>query len=190
MPAAMAALVADEELSVDGFLCPGHVSVVAGARIYEFLARDHGVPCVVGGFESLDLLQSFLLLVRQLVAGEAKVEIQYRRAVTWEGNRKAQAILRRVFVPVDAEWRGLGVVPGSGLGLAPEYQRFDAEKRFPVAVDSAPEPPGCLCGAVLRGARRPPDCTQFGGRCTPETPLGPCMVSSEGTCAAYYRYAR
>lgn len=190
MPQPMAALVADGELALDGFLCPGHVSVITGAQIYEFLARNHGLPCVVAGFEPLDVLQGIALLVDQLASGNAAVEIQYTRAVTWKGNQVAQRLLDQVFVPADAEWRGLGVIPESGLALAPAYERFDAAKQLAVEVEPTRDRPGCLCGHVLKGTRLPTDCSLFCTACTPETPVGPCMVSNEGTCAAHYRYAR
>lgn len=189
MPAALAALATADDLSLDGFLCPGHVSVITGARIYEFLACDHGLPCVVSGFEPLDILYSLDLVVRRVAAGTPGVDIQYSRAVTWEGNVRAQELMEQVFVAVDSEWRGLGVIPGSGLALAPAFQRFDAATRFPVDIEPSRDPPGCLCGGVLRGARTPADCPLFGVRCTPATPVGPCMVSGEGTCAAWFRYA-
>ena len=189
MPQPMAALVADGDVSLDGFLCPGHVSVITGAQIYEFLARDHGLPCVVAGFEPLDLVQGLSMLVEQVTAGKAEVGIQYTRVVTWEGNAAAQALLARVFVPCDAEWRGLGVIPDSGLALAPKYWRFDAAAQIPVEVEPTREHAGCLCGQVLKGTHRPTDCSLFRTTCTPETPVGPCMVSNEGTCATYYRYA-
>ena len=189
MPKPMAALAADGDLSLDGVICPGHVSVITGAQIYQFLAQDHGLPCVVAGFEPLDVLQGIAMLVDQVVAGKALVEIQYTRAVTWEGNVVAQQLLDRVFVPSDAEWRGLGVIPGSGLALAPAFERFDAAAQLPVEVEPWREHAGCLCGQVLKGTHVPADCRLFRTVCTPETPLGPCMVSSEGTCATYYRYA-
>lgn len=188
VPPAMAALAAAGELEIDGFLCPAHVSAVIGTEAYTFLARDHRRPCVVAGFEPLDILYGVLLILEQLAGGRAEVENEYSRVVSRGGNRAAQALIDEVFVPADAAWRGLGVIPGSGLALAPGYAELDLARRRPLAV-ARPRPiPGCLCGAVLRGARRPEDCELFGRECTLATPVGPCMVSSEGTCAAHLRY--
>ncbi len=184
----MAALTADPELQVDGYLCPAHVSAIIGAEAYEPLARERRVPCVITGFEPLDILQGVLFLARQAVAGEAKVEIQYSRVVKREGNRKAQQLLAEVFVAADAHWRGIGEIPGSGLVIRPKYARFDAGRQLPVAVEPPREAPGCLCGEILKGKVAPPQCPLFRTVCTPENPVGACMVSSEGTCAAEYKY--
>ena len=189
IPPAMRLLLESGETRIDGFLCPGHVSAIIGARPYEFIARDYGVPCVVAGFEPLDVLQAIDMLVAQVAAREARVEIQYRRTVRWEGNPAALRCLDEVFEPHDVAWRGLGVIPRSGLRLRPSYQELDAALRFPVETPPAREHPGCLCGAVLRGAKEPPECKLFGRTCTPEHPIGPCMVSTEGTCAAWYQYS-
>jgi hydrogenase expression/formation protein HypD len=189
IPPAMAALVADPALQVTGFLCPGHVSVVLGTEPYEPLAREHGLPCVVTGFEALDVLQGVIMLLEQVVAGRAEVQIAYRRAVTSGGNPVARAILDRAFVTADSAWRGLGVLPGSGLALRPALREHDAF-RFDVDVEPTRENPGCACGEVLRGVKTPWECKLFGGVCIPDNPQGACMVSSEGTCAAAYRYGR
>ncbi|MBU5636656.1 hydrogenase formation protein HypD [Geomonas sp. Red69] len=190
MPQPMAILSADPELQVDGYLCPAHVSAIIGADAYRFLCEEYKVPCVVTGFEPADVLQGVELLVRQALAGESKVEIQYSRVVRWEGNAKAQAMLADVFTPFDAPWRGIGVLPGSGLRIADKYAAFDAELAIPVQVEELKEHKGCLCGEILKGKVSPFDCPLFGGKCTPESPVGACMVSSEGTCAAAYKYGR
>ncbi len=188
MPATMAALAGDPELQVDGYLCPAHVSAVIGADAYQPLVAAHRVPCVVTGFEPLDVLQGVLMLTRQRVAGQARVEIQYRRVVKPQGNPKAKALLGQVFEPCDASWRGIGNIPGSGLRLRPEYARFDAARQLPVAIEPPLEHRGCLCGEILKGKAHPRDCRLFRTTCTPEDPVGACMVSSEGTCAAEYQY--
>lgn len=188
IPIPMAVLAADPELKVDGYLCPAHVSAIIGADAYRPLAEQHRVPCVITGFEPLDILQGVLMLARQIVAGQARVETQYRRVVKPEGNIKAQALLAEVFEPCDANWRGIGMIPGSGLQLRPEYAAFDASVQLPVAVEPPREHAGCRCGEILKGKLRPTDCPLFRTVCTPEEPVGACMVSSEGTCAAEYRY--
>lgn len=187
MPAALEAL-ACSDVKVDGFILPGHVSTIIGADAYAFLPARHRMPCVISGFEPADMLQSVKMLLEQIKAGEPRVEVQYSRAVRREGNRAAQALMNRVFQPCDAEWRGLGLIKGSGLRLRDEFAQFDALKRFEVDVPVRPDPPGCLCGQVLAGKVDPSDCSLFGEACTPEHPVGACMVSSEGTCAAWYRY--
>jgi len=188
IPPAMKALLDAEDVRIDGFLCPGHVSAIIGSRPYEFIPEDYGVPCVIVGFEPLDILHSILMAIRQLESGNARVEIGYRRAVRPEGNITALKILEQVFEICDAPWRGLGLIPRSGLRFRKEYGRFDARSAFGVDVSASSEPEGCLCGEILRGAKMPPDCQFYGEACTPDNPIGPCMVSSEGTCAAYFRY--
>jgi hydrogenase expression/formation protein HypD len=185
MPAPLRALLDSGETPLHGFILPGHVSVITGAHAYDFLAQDYGVGGVVAGFEPDDILGGLVTLASQQ---RPAVEIEYTRAVSAQGNRVAQDIIARVFVPRDALWRGLGVIPDSGLALAPAFAAFDAERRF--AVDPGPprEPAGCRCGEVLRGVIEPSECGLFGRRCTPETPIGACMVSSEGACAAHYRF--
>jgi hydrogenase expression/formation protein HypD len=191
MPQAMSALVRSGELGIDGFLCPGHVTTIIGPEAYEFLAREHGVPCVVAGFEPADIAAGIAMLLAQLAGGRAEVQVQYDRAVLPGGNPAAQAVIDEVFEPSDAEWRGLGVIPGSGLAIRPAFAGQDAERRYGALDVPAPRPrKGCICGAVLRGAKTPRDCPLFGDACTPGDPWGPCMVSSEGTCSAWYRYAR
>ena len=157
---------------------------------YRKLAEKRGVPCVVTGFEPVDVMQGVEMLVRQVVEGRSSVEIQYDRVVKWEGNRKAQEVLAEVFSVCDSEWRGIGVIPGSGLEINDKYAAFNAEKNVEVAVEEPREHKGCLCGEVLKGKSSPFDCPLFATVCMPESPVGACMVSSEGTCAAAYKYGR
>ncbi len=185
MPPPLKALLELGETPLGGFLLPGHVSVITGTACYEFLARDYGVAGVVAGFEPHDILRALLRLVRQT---RPAIEIEYGRAVRPEGNVVARRLMEQVFEPSDADWRGLGVIPDSGLVLRPEYADADAAVRFPVRLEPPLEPAGCRCGEVLRGVTDPVDCALFGVRCTPEDPVGACMVSSEGACAARYRY--
>jgi hydrogenase expression/formation protein HypD len=190
VPTAMAALASSREVRLDGFICPGHVSAIIGSAPYEPIARDHGMPCVVAGFEAIDVLEAVLMLVEQRASRRAEVEVQYRRAVRREGNPAALRTIGSVFRACDAVWRGIGPIPGTGLDLAPGYERFDARRRVQVEVPSAGSgmPDGCSCGAVMRGLVTPLECPLFGTSCTPRSPVGPCMVSSEGACAAYHRY--
>jgi hydrogenase expression/formation protein HypD len=187
-PPAIKAILASGEVKIDGLICPGHVSAITGARAWDFIARDYGIPCVVSGFEPSDILQCVSMLVDQVEKGEAKVEIAYTRGVTRNGNQNAIDLMERIFEPCPANWRGMGVIPASGLKLREKYRRFDAEARFQIKVEPAIEPKGCRCGEVLRGVKTPPECSLFRKICTPETPVGPCMVSSEGSCSAYYLY--
>lgn len=178
-------------LAIDGILGPSHVSTVIGSAPYAFVASEFGKPLVIAGFEPLDVMQASLMLIRQINAGRAEVENQYLRAVTPEGNRKAQALMAEVLTRRDTfEWRGLGFLPDSAQRLNNAYADFDAERRFPVAVPPSCEVKGCECPAVLRGVKEPADCRLFGTVCTPENPMGSCMVSSEGACAAYWSYGR
>ena len=186
IPPAMMALL-DSDLRVDGFICPGHVSVIIGSDAYLPVA-ERGKSCVVTGFEPADVLAAVQMLLRQLAEGRSEVEVEYSRVVRPEGNRKAQELLARVFRAADARWRGLGVIPRSGYELAEEFAEFDAAKRFQVALPESLEPKGCRCGDVLRGVVDPPGCPLFGDACTPRRPVGSCMVSSEGACQAWYRY--
>jgi hydrogenase expression/formation protein HypD len=176
---------------IDGFVGPSHVSVVIGSRPFEYFAEEYQKPVVVAGFEPVDVLQAVRMLVRQVNEGRYEVENQYLRAVTREGNRHAQALVAEVFaLRKSFEWRGLGVVPYSALRLAEAYADLDAERRFDVPDAKVPDHPLCECGAILRGLRQPTDCRIFGTACTPEHPLGSCMVSSEGACAAWWTYRR
>ena len=188
VPGALRALVDDPDVAVDGFILPGHVSTIIGLEPYRFLAEEYGVASVITGFEPVDVLQGVWMLVSQLAEDRADVEIAYTRGVAPEGNPTARALTEKVFEPCDAEWRGIGVIPGTGLSIRPAYERFDALVRIPVEPEPPRETPGCQCGEVLRGVTLPFECRLFAKACTPEHPVGPCMVSSEGSCAAYYRY--
>ncbi len=187
-PPVIKALLDSGEVKLDGLICPGHVSAVIGSRPWEFAAHDYGIACVVTGFEPLDVLLSVDMLVNQIEQGKPTVEIAYRRGVTPDGNLTAQNLMHAVFEPSPAAWRGMGTVPGSGLTLRKEYERFDAEHVFDIDPGPTIEHKGCICGDILRGVKIPPDCKLFGTACTPERPVGPCMVSSEGSCASYYHY--
>lgn len=188
IPPAMEALAKDSEVGIDGFICPGHVSAITGSRVYKHVAHTYGIPCVIAGFEALDVLQAILMLIRQKADGRTEVENQYSRAVAREGNPEARARVESVFETDDSEWRGLGVIPGSGLRLRPEYRDFDPSLLLPERRTSSQMPEICECGSVLKGLKLPAECRAFGTACTPEHPLGPCMVSSEGACAAEHRY--
>jgi len=190
VPPAIRLLLGSPQHRVQGFIAPGHVCTVMGFEQYIELSRDFRVPIVVGGFEPVDLLEAISMLVAQLEEGRAEVENQYARSVVREGNRPAQEIMARVFEPADQKWRGIGLIPSSGLKLRAEFAAFDAEKVFDVAAHSTDEPAECISAQVLQGLKKPPDCPAFGARCTPSSPLGAPMVSSEGACAAYYQYRR
>jgi hydrogenase expression/formation protein HypD len=187
-PPVIRAILDSGDIKLHGLICPGHVSTIIGSHPWEFIARDYGIPCVVSGFEPIDVLQCVDMLVAQIESGESKVEIAYRRGVRPEGNQQALKLMEQVFEPCPAQWRGMGEVPDSGLKLRKEYQRFDAELAFDIDPGPTYEPKGCICGDILRGVKTPLDCTLFGKACTPEYPVGPCMVSSEGSCSAYYLY--
>jgi len=187
-PPVIQAILDSGEVKLDGLICPGHVSAIIGSHPWEFIARDYGIPCVISGFEPLDILQCVDMLVAQIENGESKVEIAYRRGVRPEGNQQALKLMEQVFEPCPAQWRGIGEVPNSGLKLRKEYQRFDAELAFDIDPGPTYEPKGCICGDILRGVKTPADCRLFGKACTPQYPVGPCMVSSEGSCSAYYLY--
>ena len=191
MPCAMAALLKAGDVRIDGFICPGHVSAVIGTRPYEFICWEHRLPCVISGFEPYDMLAAIEMLLNQVADGKFEVQNEYRRAVSVAGNPKAKRLIAETFDPVDVAWRGLGVVPGSGLKLKEEFAGFDAEVLFSdLNVPAGAENPKCMCGDVLRGRVTPDECPLYGNACTPVAPIGACMVSSEGTCAAYYRYCR
>ncbi len=188
MPQAMDALLRDQQVEIDGFLCPGHVSVITGAAMYRFICERYRIPCVVSGFEAWDILKSINMLLAQLVEGRAEVEIEYSRSVSERGNVTAQRLMGEVFEPCDASWRGIGTLAGSGLAIREAYARYDAVKALGVRFGESHVNPACRCGSILRGVATPLDCKLFGRACTPAHPIGPCMVSSEGTCAAYYKY--
>lgn len=188
VPEVLGLLPAQDDVAIDGFLCPGHVSVITGAAIYRPVAQA-GTPCVIAGFEPSDMLHAVEMLLRQRVEGKAAVQIQYARAVSQEGNPCATKIMNEVFEPCTADWRGLGAIAGSGLAIREAYARFDAARLYAEATEEfGGIPSSCRCGDVLRGACEPPDCSAFGAACKPVHPLGPCMVSTEGACAAYYRF--
>ena len=190
VPPAIRALLTSPENRVQGFIAPGHVCTVMGCEEYEALARDYRVPIVVGGFEPVDILQSVLMLVKQLESGEARLENQYVRSVSYKGNSLAQQVVAEVFEVADQKWRGIGMIPKSGLRLREKYSVHDANLVFDLHLITAEEPAECISAQVLQGLRKPTDCPAFGFRCTPENPLGAPMVSSEGACAAYYHYRR
>jgi len=188
---AIKAILDSPDLRLDAFIGPGHVSTVIGCRPYEFIPRDHGKPLVCSGFEPLDLLQSVQMIMEQLAQGRAEVANQYARVVPWDGNRKALEVMADVFaLRPHFEWRGLGFINQSALKLSDRYADFDAEIRFDVPGIRVADPKSCQCGEVLKGVLKPWECKVFGTACTPETPIGTCMVSSEGACAAYYNYGR
>ena len=188
---AIKAVLDSPDLRLDGFIGPGHVSAVIGCRPYEFVARDHGKPVVVAGFEPLDILQAIRMLMEQFSDGRCEVENQYTRVVPWEGNPKATAALAEVFeLRPHFEWRGLGFISNSALRFREPYAAFDAERLFALPGIRVADPKACQCGEVLKGVLKPWECKVFGTACTPETPIGTCMVSAEGACAAYYNFGR
>jgi hydrogenase expression/formation protein HypD len=187
-PPIMKAILDLGEVRLDGIICPGHVSAIIGSRPYQFIAADYHIACAVSGFEPVDILLAVDRLVEQIESGRPQVEIAYRRSVRPEGNTTALRLMETVFEIGVANWRGIGAVPASGLQLKVKYQQFDAEKNFTIDTGPAHEPKGCICGAILRGVSTPKECKLFHRTCTPEHPVGPCMVSAEGSCAAYYQY--
>lgn len=187
-PPVLAAVLRAGETTLNGLVCPGHVSAVIGAQAWLPFARDFGIPCAVAGFEPVDILHSIALLVEQVEDGRAVVETSYRRGVRFEGNPHAIRMMEEVFQPGTASWRGMGELPGSGLVLRDRFRRFDAAAAFEVDPGPTLEPKGCICGTVLRGVAKPTDCALYAKVCTPDSPVGPCMVSNEGSCAAYYRF--
>ena len=187
-PPATHAILDAGEVALDGIIGPGHVTTIIGSDGWRFLPDDYGIPCAIAGFEPLDILRAVLALVEMAEDGQPNVDNTYARSVRPEGNVAAQRVLERVFEIAGAEWRGFGTVPASGLRLREPYARFDAARAFPVEVPPAREPPGCRCGEILRGVLLPTECPLFAQVCTPQSPVGPCMVSAEGACAAYYRY--
>jgi hydrogenase expression/formation protein HypD len=190
MPLAMEALLKDQQVKIDGFICPGHVSVVTGAKMYRFITEQYRIPCVITGFEPGDMLKGIAMLLEQQATGRADVEIEYTRSVGEHGNAAAQQLITEVFQEANAGWRGIGVIPRSGLAIREKYATFDSARKLGVVFREAKPHPGCRCGAVLRAMITPPECKLFGGPCTPTNPFGPCMVSSEGTCAAWFKYSR
>jgi hydrogenase expression/formation protein HypD len=190
VPPAVETILAAPDCATDGFLAAGHVCTVMGFTEYESITERFGTPIVVTGFEPLDILQGIYMAVNQLEHGRSRVENQYSRAVTRQGNRQAQEMMYRIFEVVDRDWRGIGIIPGSGLGLKAEYRHFDAEAKFAVGDIAENVSTDCISGEILQGLKKPADCPAFRALCTPERPLGATMVSSEGACAAYYRYRK
>lgn len=188
VPPAMKVLLDDPELRIDGLILPGHVCTITGRKVFDFISSKYRIPAVIAGFEPADIMQAIYLLLEQIARGEARTTIGYTRLVHENGNEKARMIIDEFFEPVDAPWRGFGPIPGSGMALRAIRRQFDAARKFPVEIPPSSPPEGCACGQVLRGKRKPGDCPLFGEACTPSAPVGPCMVSSEGACAAYYRY--
>jgi hydrogenase expression/formation protein HypD len=187
-PPVMEAILKQGEIRLDGIICPGHVSAIIGSAPYETLPSRHGIACVITGFEPLDIILGIDRLIRQIEAGRPQVEIAYRRAVRPEGNTQALALMEKVFCTAPADWRGMGIIPESGLKIKTELQEYDAEYYFDLPAVETREAEGCICAGILRGLKTPPDCPLFGTACIPEHPVGPCMVSAEGACSAYYLY--
>ncbi len=187
VPAALKLILQDKDSSIDGLLLPGHVSVITGRKYFDFLSREQ-VPGVISGFKAVEIMTSILLLVKNIMEGTTPVLNNYKKVVSEEGNKEAQRILNEVFEAVDADWRGIGNIPSSGLGIRKNWKDFDVLTKYGLSLKNLPEPEGCLCGSILMGKALPSMCRYFGKKCTPLNPVGPCMVSSEGTCAAYYKY--
>lgn len=190
VPPALEILVNTEELNLDGFILPGHVSTIIGSKAYEFIPLKYKKACVISGFDADDILSTIAMLLRQIIENDPLVEIQYKDAVKPEGNPKAVEFLYKFFESTDSNWRGIGIIPNSGLRLKKEFSHRDAQKVFKIPEIKSIEPKGCQCGLILRGVKLPPECPLFAKICTPENPVGACMVSSEGSCAAYYKYGR
>lgn len=190
VPPALKVLLDSPDVQVDGFILPGHVSAIIGKKPYEFVAARYKKPSVITGFEAKEIIEGILMIVRQIARNRAVVEIQYRNVVREEGNPRAVELLYTYFEPCDAYWRGVGVIPESGLRLREAFSAFDANKKFNPPSSDAKEPELCSCGDILRGVKVPTECALFGTGCTPDAPVGPCMVSAEGSCAAYYKYGR
>jgi hydrogenase expression/formation protein HypD len=190
IPPALEFIAKSPEINVQGLILPGHVSTIIGSKPYEFLAEKYNMPGCITGFEPIDILQGILNLVIQYASKKAEIEIEYRRVVNPAGNQKAIEILGTVFQRCDAHWRGIGVIAQSGLTFKSRYKKYDAKRRFRLKIPKSVEPKGCICGKVLLGLNSPLECGLFGKKCTPLSPIGPCMVSSEGSCAAYYKYGK
>ena len=188
VPPVLAGLMQMNDVRVDGFILPGHVSVIIGSEAYLPFVEKFHMPCVIAGFEPADILQAIYMLAEQTGSGATRLENAYARAVTSKGNQKARAVINEVFETVDTCWRGIGVVPSSGLKIRKEFSQFDAQEVFEIIVPALEGPQGCVCGEILTGVKTPPDCPLYKKVCTPAEPVGPCMVSSEGSCAAYYKY--
>jgi hydrogenase expression/formation protein HypD len=188
VPPAIDVLLSSDEVKIDGFILPGHVSVIIGSAPYRFISDKYSIPAVITGFEAKDILGGIALLLRQIFEGRSDIEIEYRSVVREEGNLKALRHINEIFTPTDSYWRGIGVIPGSGLALRDTLRHRDATSLLETDMPDVAEPAGCMCGQVLRGIIMPDECPLFAGTCTPENPVGACMVSSEGSCSAYYKY--
>ncbi|MCK4941172.1 hydrogenase formation protein HypD [candidate division WOR-3 bacterium] len=188
IPPALRFIADSTDINVQGFILPGHVSTIIGSEPYEFLVQKHHIPGCITGFEPIDILQGILILMMQIKEGKPSITIEYERVVKPEGNRKALELLYKVFEVCDSRWRGIGVIPESGLRLSSAFARFDVCSKYDIEMPRSVEPKGCICGQVLLGLKMPLDCALFSKTCTPMTPVGPCMVSSEGSCAAYFKY--
>lgn len=200
MPPALTAIFSDPDCGIQGLICPGHVSAIIGAKAYAPFVERYGVPCVITGFEPVDIMRGLCQLSEMILNGRSGIYNAYERVVSWNGNQRALDMMHRVFMPKDAQWRGLGTIPQSGLGLRPEYVDFDVENRiqFPETLEMGQDAQlpqgflktnhGCKCGEIIKGKASPPSCPLFGKACTPSRPFGPCMVSTEGTCAAFFKY--
>jgi hydrogenase expression/formation protein HypD len=187
MPPAMEVII-KEGINLNGFICPGHVAAITGSRPFRFIPEKYKIGCVITGFEPVDILQAIYMLVRQVNEKDAKMEIQYRRAVTESGNPIALETMKEVFETCDEHWRGLGLIPSSGLKLRKEFEKYDAGKLMQFPIKEKPENKFCICGDILRGMKTPADCTLFARLCVPENPVGACMVSAEGACSVFYKY--
>lgn len=188
IPPALEFIARAPRINVNGLILPGHVSTIIGSKPYEFLAKKYNIPGCVTGFDPIDVLQGILYLVRQINEKKARIDVQYSKVVKPEGNKRALKILYKVFKVCDSVWRGVGMIAKSGLTLGDKYKKYDAKRRFRIRLPKSTLPKGCICGNVLLGLNSPIDCKLFGKKCTPLAPVGPCMVSSEGSCAAYYKY--
>ncbi|MEM3523018.1 MAG: hydrogenase formation protein HypD [Thermoproteota archaeon] len=186
IPPALSKLLEAKDLKIDGLMLPGHVSTIIGVRPYVEIVEKHSIPAVITGFEPVDIVESIRMILKQLVENRSEVENEYSRTVRQEGNVKAVRLMHEVFKPVDSEWRGLGLIEGSGLALREEFRSFDAVEEYGLKPVETAKPAGCLCGEVVRGSRKPFECSLYRKACRPDNPIGPCMVSSEGTCAAYF----
>ena len=188
VPSALEVLLVSDDVRIDGFILPGHVSTIIGTKPYKFIPEKYLIPCAVTGFEANDILGGIAILLKQIIEGKVSVEVEYKTVVREEGNPKAMQFMDEIFEPCDSYWRGIGTIPGSGLKLRDKWAHRDAEKIYELEVPQVEEPKGCMCGLVLRGIKMPSECPLFARVCNPDKPVGACMVSSEGSCAAYYRY--
>jgi hydrogenase expression/formation protein HypD len=190
IPPAIEKILEQKTVKINGFLLPGHVSAIIGVKPYKFIPQKYRIPSVITGFEPHDILEGILLILKQIKSNKPKIEIQYKRTVKEQGNPFAVKLLHSIFEKTDAQWRGIGIIKNSGLKLRKNYEKFDALRKFGIKIKNIKDPSGCLCGKILTGTAKPQQCSYFGKKCTPVNPIGPCMVSSEGTCAAYYKYGK